>query len=149
MKKVYTFYSDLSPDDFLTAAKSSVKNTEYLLKDLPGGFSLGVLRGGHSGGYWYDGQFSEECGKLKISGTIVYKDAYLNTVIRRKDAHPNTTIRRIEEYLLFASLFVLFFYILIPLFIIQYIKKKKRKGKIEEEERLEHFMIDIMKCNIQ
>jgi len=97
MKKVYTFYSDLSPDDFLTAAKSSVKNTEYLLKDLPGGFSLGVLRGGHSGGYWYDGQFSEECGKLKISGTIVYKDAYLNTVIRRKDAHPNTTIRELKS----------------------------------------------------
>lgn len=131
----YAFYSDLSSEEFLSAVRSSVLNTEYMLADLDGGFSLGVMRGGHSGGYWYDGYFSEEGGKLKISGKIEYKDAY-----------PNTVMRKIGEGLMFVFFFIFFFYILIPLWIVRYIRRKKYNRKEAEEESLERFMFDIMGC---
>ena len=37
-----------------------------------GQYSFGVLRGGHSGGYWYEPSYSEKDGELIIEGELRY-----------------------------------------------------------------------------
>ena len=132
MKRIYTFYCDLTADDFLQRVKDSVQNnTDYMFEETSNGFYLGVLRGGHSGGYWYNCLITNESEKLKLSGPIEYKDPYSDSIIQN-----------IEEILVY----VLFFFITVPVLITNFIQNKIVKEQSNEEKSLERFMIDIMKC---
>lgn len=49
---------------------------EYIVETTDTGYRFGVERGGHSGGYWFIPEISEQDGRTVFFGRIRYIDAY-------------------------------------------------------------------------
>lgn len=47
----------------------------FIFENNDGKYSFGLARGGHSGGYWYRPEYSEEDGILHIEGRIRFESA--------------------------------------------------------------------------
>ena len=76
MKKYrFTYCGTLEQFDHKVALVQSEGCDGFILEKKDGKYSFGLARGGHSGGYWYRPEYSEEDGILHIEGRIRFESA--------------------------------------------------------------------------
>ena len=85
MAKRYTFEFAGTKEDFLKQLDKYGNNNQkvfyiddYIVDISDDVVSLGVARGGHSGGYWFVPTITEIDGKTTFCGSIEYIDHYTN-----------------------------------------------------------------------
>lgn len=148
--KIYAFTTHLPPTDFKQSLREAVHDSGYLLyEDTPSGFDLGIERGGHSGGYWYVATLTETEDGTEMRGEMVYRSLHGDGSHREA-----TKWEKVEE-----TLFVIFVGLLclIPILIICAVggilrligklRKKPVEITMSTEEKLTHFMTEVMGCN--
>lgn len=149
-KKIYAFTTHLPPTDFKQSLREAVHDSGYLLyEDTPSGFDLGIERGGHSGGYWYVATLTETEDGTEMRGEMVYRSLHGDGSHREA-----TKWEKVKE-----TLFVIFMGLLclIPILIICAVggilrligklRKKPVEITLSTEEKLTHFMTEVMGCN--
>lgn len=81
-KKEYVFAFDGSREEFLKMLDPFPGHAyysgdyfyldEYIVKFVDGQLHFGVARGGHSGGYWFIPEITENDGRIELRGVIEY-----------------------------------------------------------------------------
>ena len=148
--KIYIFTTPLPPADFRLNLREAVQNSGHLLyEDTQNGFDLGIERGGHSGGYWYAATMTETEGGTEMRGEIVYRN------LRGDGSYREATKWEKAKETLFVILVGLL--CLIPILVIYAvqgilrligkIRKKPLEITMSTEEKLTHFMTEVMGCN--
>lgn len=128
---------------YLMNDKEAFRFQDYLIDISENNFCFGIARGGHSGGYWFVPQVTEQNGNLMISGRIEYS-AY-----RYDETRTEKLLNKIDEFFLYV--------ILSPLILIrkayQLIKKliykirhKPFSREETEEDRLFYLIETILGC---
>jgi hypothetical protein len=149
-KRVFAFTTPLPPADLKQKLREAVYNDGSLLyEDTPNGFNLGIERGGHSGGYWYTATLTETEDGTEMRGEIVYRSLHGDGSYREA-----TKWEKVKETLFVILVGLL---CLIPILIIYAIQGilrliGKLRGKpleitLSTEEKLTHFMTEVMGCN--
>ncbi len=147
--KILAFTTHLPPADFKLNLREAVYDSGYLLyEDTPNGFDLGIERGGHSGGYWYVATLTETEDGTEMRGEIIYRSLCGDGSYREA-----TKWEKVKETLFVILVGLL---CLIPILIIYAIQGilrliGKLRGKPPEitlstEEKLTHFMTEVMGC---
>ena len=147
--KIYAFTTHLPPTDFKQSLREAVHDSGYLLyEDTPSGFDLGIERGGHSGGYWYVATLTESDGVTEIWGEIVYRSYHKNGEYRE-----DTKWEKIREWLgivliviFFSPVFLIALAIRGILLLIGKLRGKPVEATMSTEEKLTHFMTEVMGC---
>ena len=148
--KTFAFTTPLPPADFKQSLREAVHDSGHLLyEETPSGFNLGIERGGHSGGYWYVATLTETEDGTEMRGEMVYRS------LHGDGSHREATKWEKVKETLFVILVGLL--CLIPILIIYAIQGilrligKLRKKPVEitmsTEEKLTHFMTEVMGCN--
>lgn len=149
--KTFAFTTHLPPADFKQSLREAVYDSGYLLyEDTPNGFDLGIERGGHSGGYWYAATLTETENGIEMRGKMVYRSLCGDGSYREA-----TKWEKVKETLFVILVGLL---CLIPILIIYAIQGilrliGKLRGKPVEatmstEEKLTHFMTEVMGCSV-
>lgn len=147
--KIYAFTTHLPPTDFKQSLREAVYESGHLLyEDTPSGFDLGIERGGHSGGYWYVATLTESDGVTEIWGEIVYRSYHKNGEYRE-----DTKWEKIREWLgivliviFFSPVFLIALAIRGILLLIGKLRGKPVEATMSTEEKLTHFMTEVMGC---
>ena len=148
--KIYAFTIHLPPTDFKQSLREAVYESGHLLyEDTPTGFDLGIERGGHSGGYWYAATMTETEGGAEMRGEVVYRSYHKDGKLRE-----DTKGEKIREWLGIALIVIFFspvFLIALAIWGIMLLIGKLRGKPVEAtmstEEKLTHFMTEVMGCN--
>ena len=147
--KIYAFTTHLPPTDFKQSLREAVYESGHLLyEETPSGFYLGIERGGHSGGYWYVATLTESDGVTEIWGEIVYRSYHKNGEYRE-----DTKWEKIREWLgivliviFFSPVFLIALAIRGILLLIGKLRGKPVEATMSTEEKLTHFMTEVMGC---
>lgn len=148
--KIYIFTTPLPPADFKQSLRDAVHDSGHLLyEDTQNGFDLGIGRGGHSGGYWYAAALTETEDGTEMRGEIVYRN------LRGDGSYREATKWEKAKDVIFTVFVALL--CLIPILVIYAVQGilrliGKLRGKPVEatmstEEKLTHFMTEVMGCN--
>ena len=148
-KRVFAFTTPLPPADFKQKLREAVHNDGSLLyEDTPSGFDLGIERGGHSGGYWYIATLTESDGVTEIWGEIVYCSYHKNGEYRE-----DTKWEKIREWLgivliviFFSPVFLIALAIWGIMLLIGKLRGKPVEATMSTQEKLTHFMTEVMGC---
>ena len=148
--KIYAFTTHLPPTDFKQSLREAVYESGHLLyEDTPTGFDLGIERGGHSGGYWYAATLTETENGAEMRGEVVYRFYHKDGKLRE-----DTRGEKIREWLGIALIVIFFspvFLIALAIWGIMLLIGKLRGKPVEAtmstEEKLTHFMTEVMGCN--
>lgn len=130
-KKMICYCADCSAEAF-EARIDRLAQMQYLddgrlvFEKTDAGFSVGLEREGHEGGYWFDAVVSEENGICKAEGLIV----------RQRVAKP--TGWKIAQTIVYVLLFI-------PFLLEGMIRSICRVDK-KREARLDRFMTEEMGC---
>ena len=149
-KQVFAFTTPLPPTDFKLNLRETVQNSGHLFyEDTPNGFDLGIERGGHSGGYWYVATMTKTEGGTEMRGEIVYRTYHKDGELRE-----DTKGEKLREWLGIALIVIFFspvFLIALAIWGIMLLIGKLRGKPVEAtmstEEKLTHFMTEVMGCN--
>ena len=149
-KQVFAFTTPLPPADFKQGICEAVYDSGHLLyEDTPSGFDLGIERGGHSGGYWYVATLTESDGVTEIWGEIVYRSYHKNGEYRE-----DTKWEKIREWLgivliviFFSPVFLIALAIWGIMLLIGKLRGKPVEATMSTQEKLTHFMTEVMGCN--
>ena len=148
--RLFAFVSPCSPTEFKSKLREAVQDAgDLLYEDTPSGFDLGIERGGHSGGYWYVASLTETEGGTEMRGQLIYRSFHGDGEYRA-----NSKWEDLREWFDTAVLFLLF---LIPILIfyaaegiarlVGKLRKRPVKWTMSTEEKLTHFMTEVMGCN--
>ena len=148
--KIYIFTTPLPPADFRLNLRETVQNSGHLLyEDTPSGFDLGIERGGHSGGYWYAATMTETEAGTEMRGEIVYRSLHGDGSYREA-----TKWEKVKETLFVILVGLLCLIPILVIYAIQgilrligKIRKKPLEITMSTEEKLTHFMTEVMGCN--
>ena len=149
-KQVFAFTTPLPPADFKLNLREAVYNAgDLLYEDTPNGFDLGIERGGHSGGYWYTATLNKMEGGTEMRGEIVYRSLHGDGSCREA-----TKWEKAKD-ILFTVFIALLFLIPILIFyavegiarLVGMLRGKPVKWTLSTEEKLIHFMTEVMGCN--
>ena len=148
--KIFAFTTHLPPADFKQKLREAVYDSGHLLyEDTPNGFDLGIERGGHSGGYWYVATMTETENGTEMRGEIVYRSLCGDGSYREA-----TKWEKVKETLFVILVGLLCLIPILVIYAVQGILRLigKLRGKPVEatmstEEKLTHFMIEVMGCN--
>ena len=149
--RIYAFTTHLLPTDFKLNLREAVYDSGHLLyEDTQNGFDLGIERGGHSGGYWYAATMTETEGGTEMRGEIVYRS------LRGDGSYREATKWEKVKDVIFTVFVALL--CLIPILVIYAVQGilrliGKLRGKPVEatmsaEEKLTHFMTEVMGCSV-
>lgn len=149
--KTFAFTTHLPPADFKQKLREAVYDSGHLLyEDTPNGFDLGIERGGHSGGYWYVATLTETEDGTEMRGEMVYRSLCGDGSYREA-----TKWEKVKETLFVILVGLL---CLIPILIIYAIqgilrligkiRKKPLEITMSTEEKLTHFMTEVMGCSV-
>ena len=128
-EQVFAFTTPLPPADFKQKLREAVYDSGHLLyEDTPNGFNLGIERGGHSGGYWYTATLTETEDGTEMRGEIIYR-----TYHRDGELREDTKGEKIREWLGIMLL-------------IGKLRGKPVEITMSTEEKLTHFMTEVMGC---
>ncbi len=146
-KRVFAFTTPLPPADFKQKLREAVYDSGHLLyEDTPSGFDLGIERGGHSGGYWYTATLTETEDGTEMRGEIVFRTFHGDEEVRK-----NAKWKKISEWILIVIFFFPVLLIALPtwgiLLLIGKLRGKPVEATMSTEERLTHFMTEVMGCN--
>lgn len=146
-KRVFAFTTPLPPADFKQKLRETVHTGGSLLcEDTPSGFDLGIERGGHSGGYWYTATLTETEDGTEMRGEIVFRTFHGDEEVRK-----NAKWKKISEWILIVIFFLPVLLIALPTWGIMLLIGKLRGKPVETamstEEKLTHFMTEVMGCN--
>jgi hypothetical protein len=148
-KEAFVFTSLQSPEAFKLALREAVHEKGAMLyEDTEAGFDLGIERGGHSGGYWYVATLTETEDGTEMRGEIVYRSYHSDGRLREE-----TKWEKILGWI-GVSLIVLIAApaILIGLAVwgimelIGKLRGKPMEATMSTEEKLTHFMTEVMGC---
>ena len=159
MSHIYSFEFPGTREMFLSQLKQYPNSGQsfYRIDDCivtvsDDGYTFGIEKGGHSGGYWFKPTVTETDGKLVFKGAI--EDIRSIAAVKEK---PKEIAKK-------CLLFVLLLPILLPIKIYQWIhllierikakikkqplpkKETAKKRTIRLENRLAHLMVDILNC---
>ena len=149
-KQVFAFTTPLPPADFKLNLREAVYNAgDLLYEDTPNGFDLGIERGGHSGGYWYTATLNKMEGGTEMRGEIVYRSLHGDGSYRE-----STKWEKAKD-IIFTVFIALLFLIPILIFyavegiarLLGKLRGKPVKWTLSTEEKLIHFMTEVMGCN--
>ncbi len=149
-KQVFAFTTPLPPADFKLNLREAVYNAgDLLYEDTPNGFDLGIERGGHSGGYWYTATLNKMEGGTEMRGEIVYRS------LHGDGSYREATKWEKAKDILFTVFIALLFLIPILIFyavegiarLVGMLRGKPVKWTMSTEEKLTHFMTEVMGCN--
>ena len=149
--KTFAFTTHLPSADFRRNLREAVYDSGHLLyEDTPNGFDLGIERGGHSGGYWYVATLTETENGTEMRGEMVYRSLHGDGSYREA-----TKWEKVKETLFVVLVGLL---CLIPILIIYAvqgilrligkIRKKPLEITMSTEEKLTHFMTEVMGCSV-
>lgn len=104
---------------------------------------IGVGRGGHSGGFWYEATMSGNA-PVTVSGRLEYRTFGGDTL----NTQPNTRKQKILDALEIALWFLLLWPLLLLFWLYAKIREAVSKDKPVEtpEERLVYLMTDVLCC---
>ena len=148
-KEAFVFTSPKSSEAFKLALREAVREKGAMLyEDTEAGFDLGIERGGHSGGYWYVAILTETEDGTEMRGEIVYRSYHSDGRLREE-----TKWEKILGWI-GVSLIVLIAApaILIGLAVwgimelIGKLRGKPMEATMSTEEKLTHFMTEVMGC---
>lgn len=115
--------------------------------------ALGIQRGGHSGGYFYDANIVTKDNETIIEGTITFHKSDISDTSYENKKFSDYLVD-ILAYILFGFL-ILIFIVPILIFIIydfivnRLIKRKKKVNyKKQREENINIFFSDYLNCRI-
>ena len=148
-KQSFAFTTSASPEVLRERVCEAVRaKGEMLYEDTEAGFDLGVSRGGHSGGYWYVATLTESDGVTEIWGEIVYRSYHKNGEYRE-----DTKWEKIREWLgivliviFFSPVFLIALAIWGIMLLIGKLRGKPVEATMSTEEKLTHFMTEVMGC---
>ena len=149
-KQVFAFTTPLPPADFKLNLREAVYNAgDLLYEDTPNGFDLGIERGGHSGGYWYTATLNKMEGGTEMRGEIVYRS------LHGDGSYREATKWEKAKDIIFTVFIALLFLIPILIFyavegiarLVGKLRGKPVKWTLSTEEKLIHFMTEVMGCN--
>ena len=148
--KIYAFTTHLPPTDFKQSLREVVYESGHLLyEDTPTGFDLGIERGGHSGGYWYAATMTETEGGAEMRGEVVYRSYHKDGKLRE-----DTRGEKIREWLgivliviFFSPVFLIALAIWGIMLLIGKLRGKPVEATMSTQEKLTHFMTEVMGCN--
>lgn len=148
--KTYAFTTPLPPADFKQKLREAVHNDGSLLyEDTPNGFNLGIERGGHSGGYWYVATLTETEDGTEMRGEVVYRTYHKDGKLRE-----DTRGEKIREWLgivliviFFSPVFLIVLAIWGIMLLIGKLRGKPVEATMSTQEKLTHFMTEVMGCN--
>lgn len=149
-KQVFAFTTPLPPADFKLNLREAVYNAgDLLYEDTPNGFDLGIERGGHSGGYWYTATLNKMEGGTEMRGEIVYRS------LHGDGSYREATKWEKAKDIIFTVFIALLFLIPILIFyavegiarLLGKLRGKPVKWTLSTEEKLIHFMTEVMGCN--
>ena len=148
--KTFAFATHLPPADFKRNLREAVQNSGHLLyEDTQNGFDLGIERGGHSGGYWYAATMTETEGGTEMRGEVVYRTYHKDGKLRE-----DTKGEKIREWLgivliviFFSPVFLIALVIWGIMLLIGKLRGKPVAATLSTEEKLTHFMTEVMGCN--
>ena len=149
-KQVFAFTTPLPPADFKLNLREAVYNAgDLLYEDTPSGFDLGIERGGHSGGYWYTATLNKMEGGTEMRGEIVYRS------LHGDGSYREATKWEKAKDIIFTAFIALLFLIPILIFyavegiarLVGKLRGKPVKWTLSTEEKLIHFMTEVMGCN--
>lgn len=149
-KQVFAFTTPLPPTDFKLNLREAVQKSGYLLcEDTQNGFDLGIERGGHSGGYWYTATVTETEHGTEMRGEIVYRSLHGDGSYREatKWEKAKETLFVILVGLLCLIPILVIYAVQGILRLIGKIRKKPLEITMSTEEKLTHFMTEVMGCN--
>lgn len=147
--KTFAFTTPLPPTDFKLNLREAVYDSGHLLyEDTPNGFDLGIERGGHSG-YWYAATLTEIEDGTEMRGEIVYRSLHGDGSYREATQWEKT---KDVIFTVFVALLCLIPILVIYavqgiLRLIGKIRKKPLEITLSTEEKLTHFMTEVMGCN--
>lgn len=149
-KQVFAFTTSLPPTDFKLNLREAVYDSGHLLyEDTPNGFDLGIERGGHSGGYWYTATLTKTEGGTEMRGEIVYRSLHGDGSYREA-----TKWEKAKDVIFTVFVALLCLIPILVIYAVQGILRLigKLRGKPVEatmstEEKLTHFMTEVMGCN--
>ena len=148
--KTFAFTTPLPPIDFKLNLRETVQNSGHLLyEDTPSGFDLGIERGGHSGGYWYTATMTETENGTEMRGEIVYRSLHGDGSYREatKWEKAKDVIFTVFVALLCLIPILVIYAVQGILRLIGKIRKKPLEITMSTEEKLTHFMTEVMGCN--
>ena len=146
-KQVFAFTTPLPPTDFKLDLREAAYDSGHLLyEDTPNGFDLGIERGGHSGGYWYTATITETEDGTEMRGEIVFRTFHGDEEVRK-----NAKWKKISEWILIVIFFLPVLLIALPtwgiMLLIGKLRGKPVEATMSTEEKLTHFMTEVMGCN--
>ncbi len=148
-RQTFSFTSPLSPANFKLDLREAVRSTgDLLYEDTPEGFDLGIERGGHSGGYWYRATLTETEAGSEMRGEIVYRSLH-GDGNRREETKWEKIRGRLfiaVTCLLCVGPILIAYAIRGAMVLIGKLRKKPVKSAMTTEEKLTHFMTEIMGC---
>ena len=149
-KQVFAFTTPLPPADFKLNLREAVYNAgDLLYEDTPNGFDLGIERGGHSGGYWYTATLNKMEGGTEMRGEIVYRSLHGDGSYREatKGEKAKDIIFTVFITLLFLIPILIFYAVEGIARLVGKLRGKPVKWTLSTEEKLIHFMTEVMGCN--
>ena len=149
--KIYIFTTPLPPADFRLNLGEAVGDSGYLLyEDTQNGFDLGIERGGHSGGYWYTATMTETEAGTEMRGEIVYRSLCGDGSYREatKWEKAKDVIFTVFVALLCLIPILIIYAVQGILRLIGKIRKKPLEITLSTEEKLTHFMTEVMGCSV-
>ena len=149
-KQVFAFTTPLPPTDFKLNLRETVQNSGHLLyEETPSGFDLGIERGGHSGGYWYTATMTETEAGTEMRGEIVYRSLHGDGSYREatKWEKAKDVIFTVFVALLCLIPILVIYAVQGILRLIGKIRKKPLEITMSTEEKLTHFMTEVMGCS--
>ncbi len=149
--QTFAYTTPAAPAQFKERVRKAVREDGSLLyEDTPEGFDLGIERGGHSGGYWYRAVVTETEAGSEMRGEIVYRSLRGDGSYREE-----TKGEKIRSWLFIAVTCLLCIGpILIAyaiwgvMVLIGKLQKKSVRSTMTTEEKLTHFMTEVMGCDI-
>lgn len=123
---------------YLIDDKESFRFQDYIIDVSGNGYRFGLVRGGHSGGYWFEPQVTEQDGNLVISGRIEYL-TYPYDGLKEKKL-PD----KIEGFFLYVLLSPLIL-IVKAYRLMRGLIDKMRRRPIQREETAEDRLFYLMK----
>lgn len=147
-KQVFAFTTPLPPVDFKQKLREAVYDSGHLLyEDTPSGFDLGIERGGHSGGCRYTATLTETEDGTEMRGEIVFRTFHGNEEVRK-----NAKWKKISEWILIVIFFLPVLLIALPtwgiMLLIGKLRGKPVEATMSTEEKLTHFMTEVMGCSV-
>ncbi len=148
--KTFAFTTPLPSTDFKLNLREAVYDSGHLLyEDTPNGFDLGIERGGHSGGYWYTATMTETEAGTEMRGEIVYRSLHGDGSYREatKWEKAKDVIFTVFVALLCLIPILVIYAVQGILHLIGRLRGKPVEATMSTEEKLTHFMTEVMGCN--